>query len=123
MPTRSFVPLALSERGSLLIPHNDLLPSFSSIAEIYEGVIYSSDPHGSEAALRDLLVGVDVISIDDEICRVFTTERGRLRSAGNLVGDFDLLIGATAIRHDLTLPTNNRRHRPHSPVPPRLRRP
>ena len=84
--------------------------SIVSIAEIYEGVIYSSDPHGSEAALRDLLVGVDVISIDDEICRVFATERVRLRSAGNLVGDFDLLIGATAIRHDLTLLTNNRRH-------------
>ena len=59
---------------------------------------------------RDLLISVDVISIDDEICRVFATERGRLRSAGNLIGDFDLLIGATAIRHDLTLLTNNRRH-------------
>ena len=84
--------------------------SIASIAEIYEGVIYSSDPHGSESALRDFLVGVDVISIDDEICRVFATERGRLRSAGNLIGDFDLLIGATALRHDLTLLTNNRRH-------------
>ena len=59
---------------------------------------------------RHLLIGVDVISIDDEVCRVFATERGRLRSAGNPIGDFDLLIGATAIRHDLTLLTNNRRH-------------
>ena len=84
--------------------------SIASIAELYEGVIYSSDPHGSEAALRDLLIGVDVISIDDAICRVFATERGRVRSAGNLIGDFDLLIGATAIRHGLTLLTNNRRH-------------
>lgn len=84
--------------------------SIVSIAEIYEGVMYSSDPQSSEAALRDFLVGIDVLPIDDEICRVFAAERGRLRSAGNLVGDFDLLIGATAIRHDLTLLTNNRRH-------------
>ena len=34
-------------------------------------------------------------------------ERGRLRRT---VADFDLLIGATALRHDLTLLTNNRRH-------------
>ena len=27
-----------------------------------------------------------------------------------LIGDFDLLIGATALQHDLTLMTNNRRH-------------
>jgi predicted nucleic acid-binding protein len=27
-----------------------------------------------------------------------------------LVGDLDLLVGATAIHHDLTLLSNNRRH-------------
>ena len=27
-----------------------------------------------------------------------------------MIGDMDLLIAATAIRHDLTLLTNNRRH-------------
>jgi len=27
-----------------------------------------------------------------------------------MIGNFDLLIGATVLRHDLTLLTNNRRH-------------
>jgi len=27
-----------------------------------------------------------------------------------MIGDFDLLIGATALQHNLTLLTNNRRH-------------
>ena len=27
-----------------------------------------------------------------------------------MIGDLDLLIGATALRYDLTLLTNNRRH-------------
>jgi predicted nucleic acid-binding protein len=35
---------------------------------------------------------------------------GRLRAAGMLVGDLDLFIGVTAIHHDLTLLSNNRRH-------------
>jgi predicted nucleic acid-binding protein len=44
------------------------------------------------------------------VTRVFGRERGRLRAAGKTVGDFDLLLGATALRHGLTLLTNNRRH-------------
>ena len=80
------------------------------MAELYQGVFYSSDPSGNERALQDFLSGVDTVQIDDEICRIFATERGRLRAAGTIVGDFDILIGATAIRHGLTLLTNNRRH-------------
>ena len=33
-----------------------------------------------------------------------------MRAAGNLIGDLDILIGFTALRHGLTLLTNNRRH-------------
>ena len=31
-------------------------------------------------------------------------------TAGTPIADFDLLIGATAIRHNLTILSNNRRH-------------
>ena len=84
--------------------------SVVSLAEIYEGVFYSTDPDGNERALRLLLAEFDVLPLDDEVCRIFARERGRLRAAGTLVGDMDLLIGATAIRHGLTILTNNRRH-------------
>ena len=53
---------------------------------------------------------MSLVEIDPETCRLFGRERGRLRSTGKMVADFDLLIGATALRHDLTLLTNNRRH-------------
>jgi len=33
-----------------------------------------------------------------------------LKNDGKLIGEFDVLIGATAIVHDLTLITNNERH-------------
>lgn len=84
--------------------------SLVSLAELYEGVLYSANPQRDERALREFLNGVFLVEIDSETCRVFANERGRLRADGNLIGDFDLMIGATAIRHDLTLLTNNRRH-------------
>jgi len=51
-----------------------------------------------------------VINLDPQICQLFGQERARLRAAGNLPGDLDLLIGATALRHSLTLLTNNRQN-------------
>jgi tRNA(fMet)-specific endonuclease VapC len=92
----------LKERG--------LAISVVSLAEIYEGVYYSTDPEGNEGDLNDFLRAVVVIGIDEETCKVFGRGRGHLRASRKTVGDFDLLIGATALHHNLTLLTNNRRH-------------
>lgn len=86
-----------------------LAVSAVSLAELYEGVYYSVDPDRSARALQNLLNGLRILGIDQDTCQVFGKERGRLRRARTLIGDFDLLIGATALRHDLTLFTNNRR--------------
>ena len=84
--------------------------SVISLAELYEGVFYSRDPQQSEKGLEAFLRGIELASIDDETTRMFGRERGRLRAQGKSVGDFDLLIGATALRHGLVVLTNNRRH-------------
>lgn len=84
--------------------------SVISLAELYEGVYYSRDPARSENGLDEFLRGVSLVGLDRETARRFGRERGRLRRAGRTVADLDLLIGATALRHDLTLLTNNRRH-------------
>lgn len=84
--------------------------SVIALAELYEGVFFSSNPEGNEQAMRDFLEDVDLVGVDDGVCRTFAQERGRLRLAGALIDDFDLLIGSTALHHDLTLLTNNRRH-------------
>ena len=84
--------------------------SVISLAELFEGVLYSTDPEQNEQELQDFLRGVTVIGIDEDTCKLFGKERGRLRASQKLVGDFDLLIGITARQHSLTLLTNNRRH-------------
>src|ERR1700694_1987951 len=83
--------------------------SIVSLAELYEGIYYSFDPARSEAILERFLRGLKGLEIDEEVARIFGRERGRLRRLRRLVGDLDILIGATAMRHNLTLLTNNRR--------------
>ena len=83
--------------------------SIVSVAELYEGDFNSTDRQSEEYALRAFLTVVEIVPLDEAICRIFARERSRLRAAGNLIGDLDILIGSTALRHNLTLLTNNRR--------------
>jgi tRNA(fMet)-specific endonuclease VapC len=84
--------------------------SIVTLAELYEGIFNSTDPQGNERGLRDFLQGVSLVNLDEETCRIFGSERGRLRREGSMIADFDLMIAATCLRHDLTLLSNNRRH-------------
>ena len=60
--------------------------------------------------MAGFLESVEVVPLDDGICRIFAWERRRLRADGNIIGDLDLMIGDTALLHGLTLLTNDRRH-------------
>lgn len=85
--------------------------SVVSLGELYEGVYYSRDPEASQASLQRFLNReLTILGIDEETCKIFGRERGRLRSIGQRIGDMDLMIAATALQYDLTLLSNNRRH-------------
>ena len=100
----------VTERLEDLAPQG-LSLSVISLSELYEGIYYSRDSIQSEQALKRFLSPeVTILGIDEETCQVFGRERGRLRRAGRSIGDLDVLIAATCLRHDLTLLTNNRGH-------------
>jgi len=84
--------------------------SVVSAAELWEGAYFSRDPKRSQETLEGFLSGVDILGLDEEICKRFGQLRGSMRKRGQAIGDFDLLIAATALRHKLTLLTNNRKH-------------
>ena len=84
--------------------------SIVSLAELYEGVFSSTSPQENESALHNFLESIQVLYLEDGVCRIFGQERGRLRAAGMIIGVFDILIGSTAKYYGLTLLTNNRRH-------------
>ena len=87
-----------------------LAMSAITLGELYEGVYAAAEPDKREQGLKDFLRGVTILGLDEETCRIFGKERRRLRRTGNLPGDMDLFIGATALRHNLTVLTNNRHH-------------
>ena len=100
----------VTRRLDELVPEG-LALSIVSLAELYEGVYYSRDPLQSEASLREFLSPeLTILGIDEETCQIFGKERGRLRQEGRSIGDLDLFIAATCLRHTLTLLTNNRRN-------------
>ena len=89
--------------------------SVITVAELYEGVYYSRDPRKAEEGLRDFLRGVGLLGIDEATARIFGRERGRLRALRKSIGDFDLLIGATALSLGYSVLTANPRHFRHVP--------
>ena len=84
--------------------------SVISLAELYDGLAGSKNPDTGAEALHLFLEAVELVPLDDAACRAFGAERAKLREAGNLIGDMDILIGATAISNNLTLLTNNTHH-------------
>lgn len=93
-----------------LVPKG-LALSVISLAELYEGVYYSRNPEESQKVLKDFLASdLLILGLDEEICKVFGKERGKLRRKGRIIGDFDLLIASTCVYYDLILLTNNRKH-------------
>lgn len=84
--------------------------SIISLAEVYEGIFYSREPQRSEGTLEKLLPGTAILNINEEICKIFGKERGKLRKQGQIIGDLDLFIASTCLCHDLTLLTNNVSH-------------
>ena len=93
-----------------LSPHGIGL-SIISLAELYEGMPDAVDQQEATQGLQSFLDDIEeVVPLNDPVCRVFASERRRLRTTGTRLDDLDLLIGSTAIHHGLTLLTNNRRH-------------
>lgn len=92
-----------------------LLPSWSSISvvtlgELYDGAFGSRDPTLARALLEQTFAAANTIAVDVATAIVFGQLRYELRRSGQSIPDDDLLIAATALRHDLTLVTRNRRH-------------
>jgi tRNA(fMet)-specific endonuclease VapC len=84
--------------------------SVITLAELRYGAECSAQPDANHRAIDDFVGGVLVLGVDADVARAFGAIKARLRRQGNLIEDFDLLLAATAVTHDLTLVTNNMDH-------------
>lgn len=80
-----------------------------TIAELKFGARKSDDfeKHSKEVdKMEELFTVIPIYSSFEK----FAEEKVRLQKEGNLIPDFDLLIGSTAIENDLILVSNNEKH-------------
>jgi predicted nucleic acid-binding protein len=84
--------------------------SLVTVGEIYEGAYGHSDPQAHLATLREFLHPLHKLNLNNSIVERFAETRAFLRSRGQIISDFDILLAATALHHDLTVLTRNLRH-------------
>lgn len=80
-----------------------------TLAELMFGVENSEKKEKNKKTLDNFLTGVKIVPIFHSL-ELYAKEKARLRKAGTPIDEFDLLIGVTAVTHNLTMVTNNTDH-------------
>ncbi|HET8886388.1 MAG TPA: type II toxin-antitoxin system VapC family toxin [Salinimicrobium sp.] len=77
-----------------------------TLAELVFGAENSSNPQKNHELIERFSEQVRILPIYNAI-NIYAKEKVRLRKNGNMISDFDLLIGATAVANDLIMVTEN----------------
>ena len=106
---------ALGGVPSAVEPIRRLAPSGIGVSivtygEVFHGAYGFPNPQEHLKSFRGFLSAFAVLGLDDPTMELFAQNRHRLQRQGNAIPDLDLLVSATALRHDLTLMTRNLRH-------------
>ena len=84
--------------------------SYVTLGEVYERAFRFANPQAHFVSFRHFLAFYRLLGLTDPIMERFAETRALLRRRGQGIADVDLLIAATALHHDLTHLTFNRRH-------------
>jgi tRNA(fMet)-specific endonuclease VapC len=80
-----------------------------TLAELKFGVAKSKARQKNQKALDNFLSGIQILPIFPAL-DIYAAEKARLQKSGNVIDDFDLLIGTTAVSFELTMVTKNTSH-------------
>ena len=80
-----------------------------TIGELTYGAYYSNQFEKHKKDVLKIKKLFEIMPIF-ECLEIFGKEKARLRKTGNLIHDFDLLIGSTAVHFGMTMVTNNGKH-------------
>jgi tRNA(fMet)-specific endonuclease VapC len=78
-----------------------------TVAELQFGVYNSQNIEKNRISLTEFLAPFTIIDFDDNDAEQFGKIRSKLKSEGQLIGPYDMLIAAQAISKKLILVTNN----------------
>src|SRR5436305_4321374 len=88
----------------------EIVISLATVGEIYEGAYSYANPESHIHTFRQFLSHFQFLHLNLSIMEKFAEIRAYLRRRGELISDFDILLGATALHYDLTVLTYNTRH-------------
>ncbi len=92
------------------IPLDDQFTCVPVVAELFAGAFAVDDPIHLERIRRHIIPELTILPFGLREAEVYGRIRSALRQRGDLVADLDLMIGACAAAHGLTLVTGNRQH-------------
>lgn len=78
-------------------------------AELMYGAIKSANPKKNMPKLKRFLEGFVSLSFDDQCAEVYGEIRAQLEKEGNIIGPYDMMIAAVALRNNMTLISHNTR--------------
>ena len=90
--------------------HDAIQISAVTLMELYYGAYKSQQVESNLAKVKKIESGLDVIAVDCESVEIFGLLKSKLEMSGRPLDDFDLILAATALSHNLILVTNNERH-------------
>ncbi len=80
-----------------------------TLAELQYGAECSSRPVEHKKSIEEFISQLTIIPIFSAL-NIYAKEKAELRKLGNMIDDFDILIGSTAIVNKMILVTDNERH-------------
>lgn len=90
--------------------HAPLKISIITLMELYYGAYKSQNVASNLGKIKRIEDAVEIILLGKESAEVFAMLKADLEKAGAPLDDFDLILAACALTHDLVLVTNNVKH-------------
>lgn len=90
--------------------HDPLKISVISLMELYYGAYKSEKTKANLAKVRRIEKAFDIISVDFSVAETFGMIKSDLEFQGTPLDDFDLVIAASALAHNLIVVTNSEKH-------------
>jgi len=90
--------------------HAALKISVVTLMELYYGAYKSQNLASNIGKIKRIEDTVEIIALGRESAEIFAMLKADLEKAGIPLDDFDLILAACALSHDLVLVTNNVKH-------------
>jgi predicted nucleic acid-binding protein len=84
--------------------------SIVTLMELYYGAYKSQNVASNLGKIKRIEEALEIVSLGRESAEIFAMLKADLEKAGTPLDDFDLILAACALSHDLILVTNNVKH-------------